>query len=287
MKSAAVDVLGVSKVFCGSSGAGLCALDKVTFSIPEGVIFGLLGANGSGKSTTIKLMLGLLQPTHGECRLGGLPARQPAARVSVGYAPESPRFPAHMNGRDVVIYFGKLSGMSGAKLVSQATRVLFEAGLESAANRRVANYSKGMLQRLGFAQALVHDPRLVILDEPASGLDPEAVEQLSARLLALKAEGKTVVLTSHHITQIGTVCDRIAVLDQGRLLLEEDVSALLANHPWQDLRVEKMPADQLNELQQWLVQRGKRMSCVDSATRMADALHSRIGAAKSGEHRHA
>ena len=194
------------------------ALDALTLQVPTGEIFGLIGPNGSGKSTVLKLIAGLLRPTAGSCRVQGDAAGTRDAKARMGYLPEAPQFPRFLTAREFLVYAGGLSGLTGGALSQRSDEVLAWAGLESVADHAVATFSKGMAQRLGLAQAVLHGPTIVLLDEPASGLDPLGVRDLTQLILRLKQEGKTVVLTSHFLVQLEEVCDRVALLQSGRLL---------------------------------------------------------------------
>lgn len=213
----------------GLRGAKLRAVDRLSLTVPEGCVYGLLGPNGCGKSTTLKILLGLLRPTRGECRVFGIPAGDPAARALIGFLPEGPFFHRHLTGREFTRYCARLSGLSRAEADAAADRALALTGLPGAADRKVGSYSRGMLQRLGVAQALAHDPKLVILDEPTAGVDPTGAADMAAIILDLKARGKTVVLCSHLLGQVEEVCDRVAILDRGRLVLEGSMSDALTD----------------------------------------------------------
>ncbi len=224
---AAIEFARITKDFSiGLSGVKLRALDELTLRIEPGAIFGLLGPNGSGKSTAIKIMLGLLQPTAGACTVFGVPSGRIEARVDVGYLPEMPDFYRHLTGRELVRFHGALGGLRGAPLRARTDEVIALVELSAAADRRVSAYSKGMLQRIGLAQALVHDPRLLILDEPTAGVDPVGAAAMEKLIRELKARGKTIVITSHLLGQMEELCDRVGILDRGRLILESAISEL-------------------------------------------------------------
>ncbi len=224
----AVELRGLVKDFpIGLRGVKLRAVDKLDLRVEAGQVFGLLGPNGSGKSTTIKIILGLLEPTQGSAAVFGLPPGEIASRVDVGYLPESPNFYRHLTGRELVRFYARICGLGGDSLAARVHEVVTLVGLNEASDRRVGTYSKGMLQRIGLAQALVHDPRLVILDEPTAGVDPIGSAEISELILQLKARGKTVLITSHLLGQIEEICDRVAILDRGRLMLEGAVSELV------------------------------------------------------------
>ena len=211
---AALELRGVVKDFSvGLRGLRLRAVDHLDLTVQAGQVYGLLGPNGSGKSTTIKIILGLLAPGAGESRIFGVPSGSVAARRDVGYLPESPYFYRHLSGRELVRFYGRMCGLGGPSLEARIADLLHTVGLSEAGDRRVGTYSKGMLQRIGLAQALVHDPRLLILDEPTAGVDPVGSAAITELILGLKARGKTVLITSHLLGQIEDICDRVAILD--------------------------------------------------------------------------
>ena len=269
----AIELRGLVKDFSvGLRGVKLRAVDDLSLRVPAGQVFGLLGPNGSGKSTTIKTILGLLEPTAGGCRVFGVPSAQVEARVDVGYLPESPYFYRHLSGRELVRFYARICGLGGAKLAPRVAEVIDWVGLTEAADRLVGTYSKGMLQRIGLAQALVHDPRLVILDEPTSGVDPVGAAAISELILQLKAQGKTVLITSHLLTQIEDICDRVAILDRGRLILEGAVCDLVGGAERQALIVEKLSPAELQELRGWLGLRGRTLEAVAAPRARLDQI---------------
>ena len=269
----AIELRGLIKDFSvGLRGVKLRAVDDLSLRVPAGQVFGLLGPNGSGKSTTIKIILGLLEPTAGGCRVFGLPSTQVEARVDVGYLPESPYFYRHLSGRELVRFYARICGLGGAKVAPRVAEVIDWVGLTEAADRLVGTYSKGMLQRIGLAQALVHDPRLVILDEPTSGVDPVGAAAISELILQLKAQGKTVLITSHLLTQIEEICDRVAILDRGRLILEGAVCDLVGRAQRQALIVEKLSPSELQELRGWLGLRGRTLEAVTAPRARLDQI---------------
>ena len=269
----AIELRGLIKDFSvGLRGVKLRAVDDLSLRVPAGQVFGLLGPNGSGKSTTIKIILGLLEPTAGGCRVFGLPSTQVEARVDVGYLPESPYFYRHLSGRELVRFYARICGLGGAKVAPRVAEVIDWVGLTEAADRLVGTYSKGMLQRIGLAQALVHNPRLVILDEPTSGVDPVGAAAISELILQLKAQGKTVLITSHLLTQIEEICDRVAILDRGRLILEGAVCDLVVRAERQALIVEKLSPSELQELRGWLGLRGRTLEAVTAPRARLDQI---------------
>jgi ABC-2 type transport system ATP-binding protein len=260
----AVELRGLTKDFSvGLRGVRLRAVDRLDLRVGAGEIFGLLGPNGSGKSTTIKLLLGLLEPTAGECRIFGVPSGRVEARREVGYLPEAPYFYRHLTGRELVRFYGKMCGLRAPELETRIAHVLTAVGMTEAAERRVGTYSKGMLQRIGLAQALVHDPRLLILDEPTAGVDPLGSAAMAELILRLKAEGKTILITSHLLGQIEDICDRVAILDRGRRVVEGAVSDLVGRSDRQALVLEALPEAELEELRAWLKARGRTLEAVE------------------------
>jgi ABC-2 type transport system ATP-binding protein len=235
----------------------LRALDGVSFQVATGEIVGIFGDNGSGKSTLLKTAAGLLRPTAGRCRIFGLDATNPAARARIGFQPESPGFPDHLSGIEVLRFYAGLSGLVGTLAKARAERVLDQTGLASAATRPVRHYTQGMRQRLGFAQALVHEPSLLLLDEPTAGVDPQGVADLAALLRQMKAAGRSVLLSSHLIDQAGEVCDRIVILVAGRMVYSGSrAEAGNGANSRESFTTEPMDDQSRSELAGWLQARG-------------------------------
>jgi ABC-2 type transport system ATP-binding protein len=207
---------------------GIQALRSVTFSVEPGEIFGLLGPNGAGKTTFIKILLGIARKSGGEARLLGHAAGDRRGRMNVGYLPEHLRIPSHQNAYTALEYYGKLSGLARSEIRARSDRLLEVVGLAARAKDSVRKYSKGMLQRLGLAQALLHDPQLLILDEPTDGLDPVGRSQIRGILKQLKGEGKTIFLNSHLLQEVEMICDRVAILDRGELKYVGPVATVAA-----------------------------------------------------------
>ena len=192
-------------------------VQDLTFSVQRGEVFGLLGLNGSGKTTTIKLLLGLLRADAGRLEVLGKPMPDRSVLAGVGYLPEAGYLSRHLTGRENLSLLACLSGVDLAARAGKVSKMLEQVGLQRAADRRVGDFSKGMMQRASIAQALVHDPELLLLDEPLSGLDPLATGEMRELIVWLKARGKTVLLSSHDIAEVARVCDRVAILSRGRL----------------------------------------------------------------------
>jgi ABC-2 type transport system ATP-binding protein len=200
----------------------------VNLSIGAGEVWALVGPNGAGKTTTLHCLLGLLQPDAGTVRLFGASPSIPAARARVGFASEIFFTYPHATAQRAMRFYGELSGMSGDALQTSTHALLQKLGLSASADRRAGRFSKGMTQRLGLAQSLIHDPDLVIWDEPTSGLDPEGRHHVADMLLELKQRGKTVLLSTHVLPDVERVCDHVAVIAQGKTLLQGPISELCA-----------------------------------------------------------
>lgn len=229
---AAVELRGFGKSYrLGWSGGLIQAVQALSLRLASGQVLGLLGPNGSGKSTTLKALAGLLAPTAGDCQVFGRVAGSDAARELVGYLPESPRFAPHLTGREFLLYCARLSSLRGLFAVQRVTEVLAWSGLTDVAERRLETYSKGMMQRVGLAQSILHDPALVLLDEPASGLDPQGRLALGGLIRDLALRGKAVVFSSHLLDDAAALCDRLALLGKGRLLAEGTTAELLGAAP--------------------------------------------------------
>lgn len=269
----AIEIRVLVKDFAvGLRGLRLRAVDHVSLAVRPGEVFGLLGPNGSGKSTTIKLLLGLLEPTAGECAIFGVPSGRVEARRDVGYLPEAPNFYRFLTGRELVTFYGRMCGLAGAALREGVDEVIALVGLAGAADRRVGTYSKGMLQRIGLAQALVHDPRLLILDEPTAGVDPVGSAEMAELILALKARGKTVLITSHLLGQIEDLCDRVAILDRGRLVAEGRVADLAGAQGRLSFETDALPPGEIAALRAWLESRGRKLEAVAPARRRLEEV---------------
>ena len=203
------------------------AVEDVSLSIEQGEIYGLIGPNGSGKSTTMKALLGLLAPTAGSCKIFGKDSIRVDSRQDVGYLPENPYFYKHLTGRETLSFYGKLCGIRGVKLESKITELLDLVSLTQAKDQKVGTFSKGMLQRIGLAQALIHEPRLLILDEPTAGVDPVGSREIRDLILSLKDAGKTVFLCSHLLEQVQEICDRVGIIFNGRIKTEGTLAELI------------------------------------------------------------
>jgi ABC-2 type transport system ATP-binding protein len=192
-------------------------IENVSLSVASGEVFGLLGLNGSGKTTTIKLILGLLFPTAGRVEILGRPASDRRAKADIGYLPEVPYFYKSLTGREVLRFYGQLSRVDSRRLPGRIEEVLGTVRMREQASRPMREYSKGMLQRIGLAQAMLHDPRILIFDEPVTGLDPLGMKEMRELILSLNRAGKTVFFSSHSISEAERICHRVGILVKGRL----------------------------------------------------------------------
>jgi len=235
------------------------ALRGLSLDIPAGHVYGLLGPNGSGKSTTLKILLGLVTPSAGTSEIFGVPSHRVSSRIDVGFLPENPYFYKFLTGSETIAFYGKLCGLSGQALRNRVTELLEIVGLTEAGDRRVGSYSKGMLQRIGLAQAMVHDPRLLILDEPTAGVDPAGSREIRDLILRLKARGKTILLTSHLLEQVQEVCDRVGILAKGRLVREGSLDILTGITGQTEYVIENASPELQEEIARLAASRGARL----------------------------
>jgi len=254
----AVTVENLTKVFkAGLGKKAFVAVRELSLQVQPGEVYGLIGPNGSGKSTTMKAILGLLAPTQGQTTIFGQPSTEVASRKEVGFLPENPYFYKHLNGLETLHFYGRLCSMGGQDLKDRAREMLALTGLEDAADRRVAGYSKGMLQRLGLAQALLHRPRLIVLDEPTAGVDPSGSRKIRDLVLGFKKQGITVLVTSHLLEQMQEVCDRVGIMAHGRMMREGRVDELIAVENHTELILEDAPPELLAQISSLIEKHGK------------------------------
>ena len=222
----AIDIKNLTKTYKGKRLRTVTALSGISLQIPCGEIFGFLGPNGAGKSTTIKTLTGLIRATTGEAFLFEQPVTQPETRRRVGFLPENPVFYDFLTAREYLVFVGRSFAMEQNLLSRRIDEVLERVQLTSAADRQMRGYSKGMVQRLGLAQTLVHDPDLFILDEPMSGLDPLGRALVKEIIIDLKNQGKTVFFSTHITSDVEAVCDRVGVIVGGRIRTVQPVDTL-------------------------------------------------------------
>jgi ABC-2 type transport system ATP-binding protein len=247
---AAVTVRGLTKVFpIPFQRRTVVALRDLNLRVEAGEVYGLLGPNGSGKSTTLKIILGLVSPTAGSTEIFGGDSREVRSHVAVGFLPENPYFYKYLTGEETLRFFGKLCGLGGPALERRTEEMLALVGLSDARNRRLGTYSKGMLQRIGLAQALIHEPRLLVLDEPTAGVDPAGSREIRDLILDLKRRGITVLLSSHLLAQAQEICDRIGILANGVLLREGRLQDLIAIENQTELVLENASPELLGKIE--------------------------------------
>src|SRR5438876_6706739 len=244
----AIETEGLSKTFRRRwTGEEFRAVQDVSLRVERGTTFGLLGPNGAGKTTFVKMLLSCSHPTSGRAKIFGLDSNLPEARRPIGYLPENHRFPTYMTGRGMLDFYGALSGMDSTARKKRIPELLALVGLEQWTDIRIGKYSKGMLQRVGLAQALMHEPTLLILDEPSDGVDPVGRRQIRDILNGLESQGVTIFLNSHLLAEVELFCRDVAIIHKGKLALEGKVRDLTAGSGY---RVEagKPPERLLDEL---------------------------------------
>nr|MBR9811807.1 ABC transporter ATP-binding protein [bacterium] len=245
----AVEVKNLVKDFKGALGVErVRAVKDVSLQIAPGEVYGLIGPNGSGKSTTMKAVLGLVAPTSGSTAIFGRNSLKVDSRNEVGFLPENPYFYKHLTAAETVRFYGKLCGMRGRKLKERIGELLELVGLQDARDRRLKGFSKGMLQRIGLAQAMVQDPRLLVLDEPTAGVDPTGSRQIRDLILELKNRGITVFLCSHLLEQVQQVCDRVGIIHQGVLVNEGRLDELISVENRTELILENASENLLDQI---------------------------------------
>ena len=225
----AIETEQLGKVYYSRfGGRKIPAVSDVSLRVPRGVKFGLLGPNGAGKTTFVKMLLSAVHPTSGTARLFGRMSEEPEARRPVGYLPENHRFPTYLTGAGMLDFYSALSGLPSNERKQRVPALLELVGLKDWGDVRIKKYSKGMLQRLGLAQALIHNPKLLILDEPTDGVDPVGRRHIREILNGLTGSGVTVFINSHLLGEVEAFCEYAAIIDKGRLVLEGKISALTA-----------------------------------------------------------
>lgn len=224
------------------------AVQDISFDVRRGEIFGLLGPNGSGKSTTMKLLLGLLHPSHGTISILGHSPRDVKTKARIGYLPEESYIYPYLSAEETLRFYGRLFNLPRGVREERIAQLLEMIGLQHVRRRAVGEFSKGMMRRIGLAQALINDPDLVLLDEPTSGLDPLGCRQMKDLILGLAKRGKSVILSSHLLADVEDLCDRIAILYAGKIRASGTVRQLLETDSGHRLALPELPPDQLQEL---------------------------------------
>src|SRR5256714_2428523 len=250
MTEAAVAVEGLTKVFpVPFHRKSIVAVGDLNLRVEPGEVYGLLGPNGSGKSTTLKIILGLISPTRGRTKIFGRDSSLVESREAVGFLPENPYFYKFLTGEETLQFFGKLCRLKGAPLKSRVRELLELVGLTNARDQRLSTYSKGMLQRIGLAQALINEPKLVVLDEPTAGVDPAGSREIRNIIVDLKQRGVTVLLSSHLLGQVQEICDRVGILARGTLMREGRLEELIAIKNRSELVLENASEALVNEIE--------------------------------------
>src|SRR3954467_3694276 len=270
----AIEARGLDKVYHSKwGGREIPAVSNLTLQVPEGVKFGLLGPNGAGKTTFVKMLLSAVNPTRGSADLFGKDARDPEARRPVGYLPENHRFPTYFSGTGMLDFYAALSGVPASERKRRVPELLQLVGLENWGDVRIKKYSKGMLQRLGLAQALMHRPRLLILDEPTDGVDPVGRRDIRDILDRLTGTGVTVFINSHLLAEVESFCEYVAILHKGKLALEGKVSALVAGRGY-TVEAAQVPDAAVTEM--------RRLGATIVMT--ADGLNVQVGSREEANH---
>lgn len=249
------------------------ALNGLSLSVTRGEIYGFLGPNGSGKTTTLKILMGLMRASGGKAEVLGKPVGDVEVRRKIGFLPESPYFYTYLTAEEFLTFYGQLAGLSRIAIAHRVEELLEIVGMTDARDRQLRTFSKGMLQRVGLAQALIHDPELVVLDEPMSGLDPIGRKQIRDVILGLRDQGKTVFFSSHIIPDVEMICDRVGVIVKGKLIATGRVDELVSrgqNHSV-EIVCEGISSEKIPELKQAaarILQQGPRSLIVlsDSTT---------------------
>ena len=254
------------------------ALSGLSLSISRGEIYGFLGPNGAGKTTTLKILLGLMYATSGRVEILGRPADDLAVRRRIGFLPEAPYFYDYLTAEEFLAFYGHLAGLERGELSQRIDHLLEVVGLSEARTRQLRKFSKGMLQRVGLAQALIHDPELVILDEPMSGLDPLGRKHVRDLILGLRDQGKTVFFSTHIIPDVEMICDRVGIIVNGKLLAAGRVDELVSNGHTQSVEIvcEGIDADEvpsITALATRVLQRGRHcLVALPGPDRLEDVL---------------
>lgn len=226
------------------------AIDGVDLKVKQESIFGILGPNGAGKTTLVKIILGLVLPDEGNVKVFGTDIKDYKVREKVGYLPENPNLPPYLTGSQIMELFGKLSGLSQEAIKTRTKELLKKVKLDKWANKKTSTYSKGMMQRLGLAQALISDPDIIFLDEPTDGVDPIGRKEIRQILLELKSRGKTIFLNSHLLSETEMICDRIGIMDKGKIVAEGSMKELTKTSNKYSIKCKNLTSDIFEKLKE-------------------------------------
>lgn len=257
------------------------AVRNLNFEVRPGEVYGLLGPNGSGKSTTLKILLGLVTPNQGRAMIFGKDSRDYHSRAAVGFLPENPYFYKFLTAAETLRFYGNVCGLRGATLNKRIDELLALVGLEEARDRRIGGFSKGMLQRIGLAQALVQDPLLVVLDEPTAGVDPAGSHQIRDLILDLKKRGKTVLLTSHLLEQVQEICDRVGIMARGEMIREGALEDLVSVKNQTEFIIENLPPEIRLQIEQLVQKSGSKLLCSRQPQRSLESVFLELTAPQS------
>jgi ABC-2 type transport system ATP-binding protein len=248
------------------------AVKNLSLSVQPGEVYGLLGPNGCGKSTTLKILLGLVTPNSGHALIFGKDSREYRSRRDVGFLPENPYFYKFLTAAETLAFYGKICGLSGKTLATRIDELIELVGLRDARDRRVGGFSKGMLQRIGLAQALIQDPGLVVLDEPTAGVDPAGSHQIRDLILDLKKRGKTVLLTSHLLEQVQEICDRVGIMARGEMIREGSLDDLVRVKNQTEFVIENAPPELAAQIQNLVAQSPARLVATRQPERSLESV---------------
>jgi len=260
MTSPAVRIENLTKIFpVPLRRQRVTAVRNLNFEVRPGEVYGLLGPNGSGKSTTLKILLGLVTPNQGRAMIFGRDSRDYHSRAAVGFLPENPYFYKFLTAAETLRFYGNVCGLRGATLNKRIDELLALVGLEEARDRRIGGFSKGMLQRIGLAQALVQDPLLIVLDEPTAGVDPAGSHQIRDLILDLKKRGKTILLTSHLLEQVQEICDRVGIMARGEMIREGALEDLVSVKNQTEFIIENLSPEVRLQIEQLVQKSGSNL----------------------------
>ena len=279
MSIPAVQIENITKIFpVPLRRRRITAVRNLSLTVQPGEVYGLLGPNGCGKSTTLKMLLGLVTPNQGRALICGKDSREYRSRRDVGFLPENPYFYKFLTATETLVFYGRICGMRGSALKKRAEELIDLVGLSDARDRRVAGFSKGMLQRIGLAQALIQDPSLVILDEPTAGVDPAGSHQIRDLILDLKKRGKTVLLTSHLLEQVQEICDRVGIMARGEMIREGSLDELVRVEGQTQIIVENATPELREQMEQLINKSGAKLVAARQPQRSLESVFLEITA---------
>ena len=279
MSIPAVQIENITKIFpVPLRRRRITAVRNLSLTVQPGEVYGLLGPNGCGKSTTLKMLLGLVTPNQGRALICGKDSREYRSRRDVGFLPENPYFYKFLTATETLVFYGRICGMRGSALKKRAEELIYLVGISDARDRRVAGFSKGMLLRIGLAQALIQDPSLVILDEPTAGVDPAGSHQIRDLILDLKKRGKTVLLTSHLLEQVQEICDRVGIMARGEMIREGSLDELVRVEGQTQFIVENATPELREQMEQLINKSGAKLVAARQPQRSLESVFLEITA---------